>query len=145
MTYGETPRNAKGDPFMSTRTNLRPQVVLDAGDMSGDLVTDPTILQSLSCGSYALTWTGSTPVGSVSLQISDDYKLNPNGTVENAGTWNTAPISVGGTTVNSAPVSGNTGTGYIEILGTGGYAIRLIYTSVSGSGSLTVTVNGKVT
>jgi hypothetical protein len=77
--------------------------------------------------------------------MSDDYKLNPNGTVENAGTWNTAPISVAGTMMTSAPVAGNTGNGFIEILGTGGYAIRLIYTAVSGTGSLTVIVNGKVT
>jgi hypothetical protein len=77
--------------------------------------------------------------------MSDDYKLAPDGTVENAGTWNTAPISVGGTTGNSAPVSGNTGTGFVEILGTGSYAVRLVYTASSGTGSLTVIFTGKVT
>lgn len=130
---------------MSTRTGLRPQPVLTNGDMSGSLITQPTILQSLSCGSYSLTWTGTTPNGTVSLQVSDDYKLNPDGTVENAGTWNTAPVTVGGASATTMPVSGNTGTGFIDILGTGSYAIRLIYTAVSGTGSLNVTVNGKVT
>ena len=130
---------------MSTRTNLRPQVVLNAGDMSGNLTTQPTVLQSLSCGSYSLTWTGTSPVGTVSLQVSDDYKLAPDGTVENAGTWNVAPVSVGGVAVSTIPVTGNTGTGFIDILGTGAYAIRLIYTAGSGTGSLTVTINGKVT
>lgn len=113
--------------------------------MSGDLVSDPTILQSLSCGSYAVSWVGTSPVGTLSLQVSDDYKLNPDGSVENAGTWNTAPLSSGGSTVSTIPVSGNTGNGFIDILGTGAYAIRLIYTAGSGTGSLTVTVNGKVT
>lgn len=130
---------------MSTRTGLRPQIVLNAGDMSGSLISQPTVLQSLSCGSYSLTWAGTSPVGSVSLEVSDDYKLNPDGTVENAGTWNVAPISVSGTPATSAPVAGNTGTGFIDILGTGAYAIRVIYTATSGTGALTITVNGKVT
>ncbi len=141
---GRPPILLKETP-MSTRTSLRPQIVLDAGDMSGNLASDPTILQSLSCGSYSLTWSGASPVGSVSLQVSDDYKLNPDGSVENAGTWNTAPISVNGTTANFAPIAGNTGNGFIDILGTGAYAVRLIYTASSGTGSLTVVVNGKVT
>lgn len=130
---------------MSTRTGLRPQVVLNAGDMSGNLTSQPTILQSLSCGSYSVTWTGTSPVGTLSLQVSDDYKLNPDGTVENAGTWNTAPLSSGGTTMSTIPITGNTGNGFIDILGTGSYAIRLIYTAGSGTGSLTIVVNGKVT
>lgn len=129
---------------MSTRTNLRPQIVIDAGDMSGSLISAPTILQSLTMGSYAFKWAGTTPVGTISLQISDDYSLEPNGQVNNPGTWNTAPVSVGGTTVTVIPVSGNTGNGYIEILGTGGYAVRVIYTAMSGTGSLTAEVNGKV-
>jgi hypothetical protein len=77
--------------------------------------------------------------------MSDDYKLNPDGTVESAGNWSTAPVSSGGTTMMSVPVTGNSGTGFIDLLGTGSYAIRLIYTRTSGTGSLNITVNGKVT
>jgi len=129
---------------MATRTALRPQIVLDAGDMSGDLISDPTVLQSLTMGSYAVSWSGTSPIGTLSLQVSDDYSLDPNGQVNNPGTWNTAPLSVGGTTSNTIPITGNTGNGYIDILGTGAYASRLIYTAASGTGSLTITVVGKV-
>ncbi len=130
---------------MSTRTALRPQVVINAQSMATSITSDPTILQSLSCGSYSISWSGTSPVGTLVLQVSDDYKLNPKGAVENAGTWNTAPVSVDGSTETSMPVTGNTGTGFIDILGTGAYAIRLVYTATSGSGTLTAVVNGKVT
>lgn len=129
---------------MGVRTNLRPQIVLNAGDMSGNLISTPTILQSLTMGSYAFKWAGTSPVGTISLQISDDYSLDAKGQVSNPGTWNTAPVSVGGTTMTAIPVSGNSGNGYLEILGTGGYAVRVIYTATSGTGSLTAEINGKV-
>lgn len=129
---------------MSTRTGLRPQIVINAGDMSGNLISQPTVLQSLTMGSYGFQWAGTAPVGTISLQISDDYSLDPNGQVNNPGHWNTAPVSVGGTTMTAIPVSGNTGNGYLEILGTGGYAVRVIYTATSGTGSLTAEINGKV-
>lgn len=127
---------------MSTRTNLRPQSF--TGSMAANITFPATVLQSLTSGSYALTWTGTAPIGSVSLQVSDDYSLDPNGQVNNPGTWNTAPLSVSGTTVTTVPVTGNTGNGYIEILGTGAYASRIIYTAGSGTGTLTLTVVGKV-
>jgi DUF971 family protein len=54
-------------------------------------------------------------------------------------------MSYGGSTVTSVPVTGNTGQGFIDILGTGAYAVRLFYDATSGTGSLTIVVNGKVT
>lgn len=130
---------------MSTRTNLRPQIVLNAASMAVNQTSIPTILQSLSCGSYSISWTGSSPVGNLSLQVSDDYSLNANGTVNNPGTWDTAPVSVSGTSVTTIPIMGNTGNGFIDILGTGAYAVRLMYVATSGTGALSIIVNGKVT
>lgn len=127
---------------MSTRTSLRPQTF--TGNMASNITFPATILQSLTSGSYGLSWTGTSPVGTLSLQASDDYSLDGNGQVNNPGTWNTAPISIGGTTVTTIPISGNSDHGYIEILGTGAYALRLLYTAGSGTGTLTATVNGKV-
>lgn len=101
-------------------------------------------MQSLTKISYGLSWSGTSPVGTVSIQVSNDYALDPNGGVENAGTWNTASLNYNGAVVTTIPISGNTGNGFIDVLETAGYAIRLIYTSASGTGSLTATVVGKV-
>ena len=130
---------------MSTRTTLRPQVVIAAGDMSAASITSaPTILQSLTIPNYSVVWSGTTPIGTLAVQASDDYALNPDGTVQNAGTWNTLPLSLAGSSVTSIPVTGNTGNGMIDIYGLGAYAIRLVYTKTSGTGTLTAKINGKV-
>jgi hypothetical protein len=137
---------------MSTRTTLRPTQVIpspqgspaNSGDMTLSLTSAPTILQSLSKVGYALSWSGSSPVGTVSVQCSNDYSLNATGTVENAGTWNTMTLSYNGSSVTTVPVTGNTGSGFIDIDATAAYAIRLIYTPGSGTGTLTVIINAKV-
>lgn len=137
---------------MSTRTTLRPQQVIpspqgspaNSGDMTMNLTSAPTILQSLSKVGYSLSWSGSSPVGTVSVQCSNDYTLDPNGQVGNAGTWNTMTLSYNGSSVTTIPVSGNTGNGFIDIEATAAYAVRLIYTPGSGSGTLTAIINAKV-
>lgn len=137
---------------MSSRSNLRPQAVIGtgsspvvSGDMSAATITsNPTVLQSLTVGSYTYSWVGTAPVGTVAVQISNDYSLNPNGTVNNAGTWTTIFFTLNGSSVvSSAPVSGGTGNGIIEWT-TGAYAIRTVYTKTSGTGTLQAIVNGKV-
>lgn len=128
---------------MSSRTTLRPNIVINAGNMSGNLTSVPTILQSISRPNYSYSWSGTSPVGSISVQTSNDYSVNPNGTVDNPGTWNTLPFTVNGSLVSSLPVTGNTGTGIADIV-IGSYAIRTVYTAVSGTGSLTAIITGKV-
>lgn len=129
---------------MSSRTTFRPQVVLNAGSMAGNLTSSPTILQSLTMVSYAISWTGSTPVGTVSVEGSNDYALTAVGTVANAGTWTPLELSVNGLPSTTVTISGNTGKGIIDVVKTAIYAVRLIYTAGSGTGSLTAVINGKV-
>lgn len=131
---------------MSTRTGLRPTVVIDEVSMGADIASTPTILQSLSRVSYEVVWSnGSTPVGTLSVQLSNDYALNPDGThVANSGTWTSMYLNVNGTPSTTVSVSGNTGNVFIDIDGTAAYAIRLIYTRVSGDGTMTATIAGKV-
>lgn len=130
---------------MSTRSNLRPQSVITSGDMSlASLTSAPTILQSLTVGSYTYSWAGTAPVGNISVEISNDYALNTDGSVKIAGTWTAIYFTLNGNSVvNAAPVSGNSGTGVIE-WSSGAYAIRTIYTKVSGTGTLQAIFNGKV-
>ncbi len=129
---------------MSTRTSLRPKT-LPVIDMSqSSTASSPTILQGLSMISYAVSWTGTTPVGTLALEISNDYSLDPDGSVANTGTWNIAPITIDGIIETSASISGNTGNGFIDVTATSAYAARLLYTRGSGSGTMTIVVAGKV-
>ena len=61
--------------------------------MSGSIISQPTILGSLSGGSYTIVWSGAAPAGSLALQASNDYELFPSGLVKNPGTWLTLPVS----------------------------------------------------
>jgi hypothetical protein len=96
----------------------------------------------LSMIGYGVVYTG-TPVGAFSVQISNDYTQNGDGTVNNPGTWTTITLQYMGTPVTSIPVTG-AGTGFIDITDTSAYAIRLVWTPTSGSGTLTATINAKV-
>jgi hypothetical protein len=111
--------------------------------MSGNITSSPTVILDMYALSYGLSWAGTSPVGTVSIQGSNDFSQNAEGAVMNAGTWNTLTVNYNGAPVTTIPVSGNTGNGIIDVLGTGIYAVRLIYTATSGTGSLTVTMVAK--
>lgn len=87
--------------------------------------------------SYEVTWSGSTPVGTMDVQVSNDYSINSDGSVRNAGHWVTIPSL-------STAITGNSGEGLFDIVQTGAYAIRLMYTPTSGTGTLQAFLNGKV-
>lgn len=130
---------------MSTRPQLTPFKVITNGDMSQASITSSvTIIQKISMLSYSYSWVGSTPVGTISVQVSNDYAITPNGALENAGTWTTLTLDVAGTPATSIAVSGNTANDFIDIRQLGAYAIRTVYTKGSGTGSLQATINGKV-
>jgi hypothetical protein len=123
---------------MSSRPQFTPYPVISSGSMGASIVSAVTIIQKLSMLSYSLSWTGTSPVGVISVEVSNDYSQNGDGTVNNAGTWNTLPLS------DPCAVSGNTGTGFIDIDAQAGYALRLRYTRTSGTGTLSATAAGKV-
>ncbi len=130
---------------MAQRTTLRPYPVFSAVSMATDQTSEATILQSISGVAYTLAWSGTSPIGTIAVQGSNDYSLHPDGTEKSAGTWVPIYISVNGTSpAASAAITGNTGSALIEILKTTVYAIRLFYDATSGVGSLTATVNGRV-
>jgi hypothetical protein len=114
-----------------------PQPVIVNGDMSGDLISEVTIIDQLRMASYSIVWIGASPVGNVSVQVSDDYSLYTDGGVRNPGTWNTLPLSA------PTPVSGNFDHGFIDIDCNAGYALRLLYSATSGTGTMNVVLMGK--
>lgn len=130
---------------MSFRPELKPYSVITNGDMSATSITgNATIIQKISMLSYGFSWSGSSPVGTLSVQVSNDYSLDSQGNVSNAGTWTTLTLNVAGAAVTSIAVTGNTGTGFIDIDTCGAYAIRPVYTKTSGTGTLQGMINGKV-
>lgn len=130
---------------MSTRTNIRPQPVIIDGGMSATSITSAvTILQSVTRISYGLSWVGTVPVGTAAVQVSNDYSVYANGSVHNTGTWTTLILDLNGVPVSSIPISGSPGSAMIDIDGTAVYAIRLVYTKTSGTGTLQAIINGKV-
>lgn len=131
---------------MSSRTVLRPHAVFGTGaDMSAASTTsEATVLQSVGNVSYEVSWTGTTPIGTLALQVSNSYSLNGTGTPGVGGIWTTVPLEVSGAEVSSIPITGNADNGFIDITMHAGYAVRLIYTKTSGTGTLLATVAGKV-
>lgn len=129
---------------MSTRPQLKPFSVITNGVMASNITSLPTIISNLTLIGYGLSWSGTSPIGTVSVQVSNDFSLNAEGAIANAGTWTTMTVNYRGSAVTTVPVSGNTGNGFIDIDASGAYAMRLIYTAGSGSGSLQCLVNAKV-
>jgi hypothetical protein len=129
---------------LSYRPQITPYKVIEDGDMSTARITsEPTIVQKLSQFSYQYVWSGSSPVGVVTVEASNDFELDATGAVKNTGHWNTISFSYNGTIVTDLPVSGNTGQGLLEIE-TKAFALRTVYARTSGTGTLNVTAVGKV-
>lgn len=130
---------------MSTRANLPPFLVLTNASMATSQTTAVTSTKMYPNVYYQAVWSaGATPIGTITVEVSADYALNVDGSVKNVGTWNAIYFSVNGAPAsNSAPVTGNTGSGSIDIE-TSAPWIRLHYERTSGSGTLNVSVSGKV-
>lgn len=123
---------------MSSRPIFTPHSVITNGDMSGNITSQVTIIQNLSMLSYDISWTGTAPVGVMSVQISNTYSQNADGSVRNPGNWTTLVLS------SPTPVSGSPGNGFIDIDAIAAYAMRLVYTRTSGTGTMNAIINGKV-
>jgi hypothetical protein len=129
---------------MASRPILSPFPAIVNGNMSGNIISAVTIIQNLSMLSYGVSWTGTTPVGTLMVEVSNDYSQYADGTVNNPGTWNTMYFYYNGAIVSSVPITGNTGNGLFDILETAAFAMRLVYTAGSGTGVLQAVLNGKV-
>ncbi len=85
--------------------------------------------------SFQATWSGTSPVGTLDVQVSNDHQEN-GGVVVNAGNW---------TSIYTAPqaVTGNTGTLFLNIAAISAAFIRCVYAPTSGVGTLDVYFNGR--
>lgn len=138
---------------MSTRPFQAPKLVIpsplaspvNTGDMSANIVSAPTIIQMLSLVAYSVSWVGSGGLGGAfSIEVSNDFALNPDGSIKNVGTWNTLYFSYQGQVVSSVAITEDTGNGLFDVDLTGAYASRLRYTADGGTGALQAIICGKV-
>lgn len=127
---------------MSSRPVQKPHDVILNGSMAGSITGSPTIISNQTLIGYGFSWAGTAPVGSVTVQVSNDYSINVDGSVRNAGTWTTLTNS-DGDPIEGA-VSGATGNGFFNVAAIAGYAMRPIYTRTSGTGTLQCKVTTKV-
>lgn len=123
---------------MSSRLFLKPTLVVTNGNMASSITSTVTILNQISMISYDIKWTGA-PTGAFSVEVSNTYEENVDGSVRSAGNW--TPL------VLTSPVNavGSPDNGFIDVVLTAGYSIRLVYTATSGTGTLNAKIAGKVT
>jgi len=113
--------------------------------MAANILSLPTLLNSLTKINYSVSWVGTSPVGTISVQASNDYSLTANGgIIAGTGTWDLLPLDVSGSLLTAIPISGNSGQGMIDISSLAAGAVQLIYMFTSGTGTLTATFCGKV-
>lgn len=127
---------------MSDEARYGPYQVISDGDMSGNITSTVIIKVPIKNITYQVLWSGSSPVGVISVETSNDYKQNLDGTVKVAGSWSTLPFAVSGAYTTAIDLTGSSGVGTIEISFNSAYSIRLKYTRTSGTGTLQVYAHG---
>lgn len=99
-------------------------LLLAAGDMSGSITSASQVLTQMEVCSIQASWSGSSPVGTLKLQASNDN------------------VIFSDYTGSSQSVSGN--GNFLWNIGPVGFNyIRVVYTFTSGTGALKITVSGK--
>jgi hypothetical protein len=129
-----------------SRSNFGPYQVFESGNnaMAGNLTSKISNLEFIKYVTYGISWSGTSPVGVLTVEVSNDYEVNNAGGVVNAGTWNALPFSdATGAIVTSVAISGNSGNGAISIGPTSYAFIRLVYTASSGTGTISALTKGK--
>lgn len=102
-------------------------------DLSGSVTSSATNIEYKDNVGITLSWTGSTPIGTLAIQCSNDFGAI--GVV--TPTWIALDF---GTTIS---ITGNTGSSLITMNQLPFTAIRAVYTRVSGTGTLSALLSGK--
>lgn len=106
--------------------------LLTSVSMAASATGTPVVIQDMDNIGVQAVWTGSNPIGTLSVQVSADYNHN----LQDAGTWVTLPVSM-------SP-GGTPGNGYFDLTGLSAPNLRAVYTTSAGSsGALSVVIVGK--
>lgn len=118
---------------MSRKNVTKPTKIIDAGDLSANITSSEINVENLDKGSIHLDWTGSTPVGVITVEArnqntQDNTDTNP---------WITLDL---GTPIN---ISGNTGNHQLIFNELPFTKLRLKFAFGSGTGTLNATATMK--
>lgn len=128
-------------PIIKPNSNNIVVPIINAVSTAADIVGPATIIQMLPGLSFDISWTGTTN-GTIAIEVSNTFTQNADGSTASVGNWTALPTSA---FTGTYPVpSGSAGSGFLDVIGTEAYAIRLHYTRSSGTGTMTVVVCGKV-
>jgi len=107
---------------MSRKNTLTPIKIMDAVDLTSNQTSTPVKITFLDNVSIQINLTDS-PAGSFSVEVSNDFSLNPDGSIRDAGQWTvlTSPSSVTVTAGSPDPI-------FIDVNQSGANAIRLVWT-----------------
>lgn len=120
---------------MGRKNAILPFKAIDAGDMSADITSEVTDMMFQDNALYQVSWSGTTPVGELFVEVTnDDYLLNPSTAV-----WSRLDFG------SSITVSGNTGNHIININQYPGRYMRLFYDAdaTPGTGTLNAVLTSK--
>lgn len=120
----------------SNKNVLLPSHVVTAAAMASNVTSPATNVQYLDNVIYQAQWTG-TPTGTFAVQGSLDYQQGAGGTVVNAGTWDSLPLSV------SISATGSADSAQFDLNQIPYPWLRIVYTASSGTGTLDVYICGK--
>lgn len=115
---------------------LLPVSAVVAGNMSSSITSSVVEIKNQDNIGIQLHWTG-TPTGSFAVQISSDHREDINGNVQVAGNWVSLPLSP------AITASGSADDAYIDLNQMSAMYLRVVYTAVSGAGTLSALVVAK--
>lgn len=115
---------------------LKPVQLISAGDMSGSITSIACEIQLQDNIGVQLNWSG-VPVGTFSIQVSNDHREDSKGNILNPGTWVSLPLSP------SITATGSPDSAYVDLNQLSAMYMRVVFTRTSGSGTLNAFVSGK--
>jgi len=114
------------------KNSLRQGKVIDAASMAASITSAPTQIAFLDNIYYQVEWSGTSPVGSMSVEVSSSYDQRLG-----TGSWDAVVLPV------TPSIAANTGSISIDLNQLGAPWVRLVYTRTSGTGTMTAYISAK--
>lgn len=115
---------------------VKPVNIITDGDMSSSITSSVVEIMYQDNIAIQLDWDG-TPTGSFEFQISNNHREDILGNVVEEGTWVTLPLDP------AITASGSADNALVDLNQLGAAYVRVVYTAVSGSGTLNAVLTAK--